>query len=66
MTDTNHGISLASPYRLPARAVSINNLVDGGGERGTDRGRQREREEGDRRGEGLMVGEANGRAVAMI
>lgn len=26
----------------------------------------REREEGDRRGEGLMVGEANGRAVAMI
>lgn len=57
MTDTNHGISLASFYRLPARAFSINNLVDG----------KRWRKAGDGGGSGdggggreLMAGDANG------
>lgn len=56
MTDTNHGISLASFYRPPARAFSINNLVDGkrwrkaGGRGGSGGGG----------GGGLMAGDANG------
>lgn len=40
MTDTNHGISLASLYWLPTRAFSINNLAEGKRERNAEWGRE--------------------------
>lgn len=64
MTDTNHGISLASLYWLPTRAFSINNLVEGKRERERDKCRVSEGER--RKGGMLMVGEANGRTVVVI
>lgn len=60
VTDTNHGISLASLICGLLVPFSINNLVDGKREKGRARGKRR------REREGLMVGEADGSAAAVI